>query len=174
VDARAAIADFLSSAGDGPLVGADLATLRIAKSKEVVSGALHALSYRTVDRHVRRAVLQTVERPHHWSVELIGISGGDPARSFPCWVMLMADVRAGIYRGGGHLIGDGAREARLVRLQFANGTTVEDTVEGSAVLFEIAEPVVCPAEVEILGSSGELLGGYVDRTAGLGVVRPGS
>ncbi len=174
MDARGAIADFLASARDGPLVGADLATLRIGKSKAVASGALHALSYRTVDRHVRRAVLWTIGQPHDWSVELIGISGGDPARSFPCWVMLMADVRAGIYRGGGHLIGDGAEHARLVRLQFANGLRIEDTVEGRAVLFEVTEPVVCPAEVEILGSSGELLGGYVDRTAGLGVVRPAS
>ena len=60
------------------------------------------------------------------------------------------------------MIGDGAEQAHLVRLTFADGATIEDRVDSGVVLFFTSPGVAFPASVEILGAAGDVLAGYDD------------
>jgi hypothetical protein len=55
------------------------------------------------------------------------------------------------------MAGQGAEAARLVRLTFADGATVEDTADGGVVLFLASPGVSFPARVQILGTEGNVL-----------------
>jgi hypothetical protein len=63
-----------------------------------------------------------------------GGGGGQPYRSRP-WVNFAAGWNAHLFAAGGHVTGQGAEAACLVRLTFADGTTIEDTVDNGVVLF---------------------------------------
>jgi hypothetical protein len=58
------------------------------------------------------------------------------------------------------VIGEGAEAAHLVRLAFADGTTIEDVVGNGIVLFHASPGVTFPARVEILSQGSEVLAEY--------------
>lgn len=60
-----------------------------------------------------------------------------------------------------HFAGGGATQARRVRVTFADGTTLADTVDNGVVLFWTSPGVTFPAHIEIHGA-GEVLAAYDD------------
>jgi len=62
------------------------------------------------------------------------------------------------------VIGPGAEAACLVRLTFADGTTLEDTADDNVVLFFASPGVSLPASVKILDTRGDKLAEYAEFT----------
>jgi hypothetical protein len=146
--------------------GADPATVRFVKSRAFPGCQLHEADFATRDGQARHLLVRTWQQPDGtWAADPIGGGGGgEPHRSSP-WVNFAAGWNAQQFAGGGHLIGQGAETARLVRLTFANGTSIEDTVDNGVVLFFASPGVTFPARVEILGTAGNVLAEYDEFTA---------
>jgi hypothetical protein len=141
--------------------GADPATVRFRRCREFPDCQLHAVSFSTRDGHPRESVLRTVrERNGGWSIHPIGGGGeGHPAHSRP-YVNLTAQWNNDMFAGGGDVIGNDADQAHLVRLAFADQTTVDDVPHDGVVLFYVAHGVAFPAQVEILDETGAALAAY--------------
>jgi hypothetical protein len=58
------------------------------------------------------------------------------------------------------VIGAESERAALARLRFADGTTLEDSVDSGVVLFMTEASVRLPATVEILDGTGSVLTTY--------------
>jgi hypothetical protein len=141
--------------------GADPATVRFVKSRAFPSCQLHEADFATRDGQARHMLLRTWQQPDgSWAAGPIGGGGGgEPHRSRP-WVNFAAGWNAHLFAAGGHVTGQSAEAARLVRLTFADGTTIEDTVDNGVVLFFASPGVTFPARVEILDTAGNALAGY--------------
>jgi hypothetical protein len=157
---------FARAAPRGPVARksrpvAESGSVRIAKSRAFKGSELHAVLF-VADSHLWRMVIGTVpDETGGWKVHPVGGgSGGSPRRERP-WVNLTAQFGP-CFRGGGEVIGQDADRARLVRMRFANGTTLEDSVEDGVVLFEADHAVSFPAEVQVLDATGELLASYAE------------
>jgi hypothetical protein len=145
--------------------GADPATVRFIKTRVFPGCQLHAAEFTTRDGHARRVLLRTGQQPDgSWAASPIGGGGGGhPYRSRP-WVNLAGAWNEQQFTAGGHVTGQGAGAARLVRLTFAGGTTIEDTVDNGVVLFFTSPGVTFPAMVTILGTAGDVLAEYHEFT----------
>ncbi|HEY6277651.1 MAG TPA: hypothetical protein VIX86_15105 [Streptosporangiaceae bacterium] len=78
-----------------------------------------------------------------------------------------AQWNAELFAAGGHVIGAGADQARLVRLVFADGTELADSVDNGVVLFFTVPGVAFPARVTIVGGESDALADY-EEFGGLG------
>ena len=143
--------------------GADPATVRFVKSRAFPGCQLHEAAFTTRDGQARHMLVRTWQRPGgSWAAEPIGGGGGgEPGRSRPR-VNFAAGWDAQQFAAGGHVIGQRAEAASLVRLTFAEGTAVEDTVDNGVVLFFASPGVTFPARVEILDSAGNALADYAE------------
>ena len=95
-----------------------------------------------------------------WVADPIGGGGGaDPYRTRP-WVNFAATWNAQMFAAGGNVTGHDAEAAHLVRLTFADGTAIEDTVDNRVVLFFTTPGVTFPARAEILDTAGDVLAEY--------------
>ena len=65
-----------------------------------------------------------------------------------------------MFAAGGQVTGQDAEAARLVRLTFADRTTIEDAVENGTALFLTTPGATFPARVEILDAAGDVLAEY--------------
>ena len=141
--------------------GADPATVQFRKSRTFPACQLHSVTFSTQAGGPTRALFRTWREPDgSWLVVLIGGgSGGGPCRSRP-WVNFTAQWNDGLFAAGGEVIGHGAQQAHLVRLRFADGTSIEDRVENGVVLFFVSPGVAFPARVDILDNAGESLASY--------------
>jgi hypothetical protein len=156
---------WVASTRDGGGGGADPATVRFARSRAFLACQLHEVDFATRDGQAQSMVVRTWQEPDgSWAAEFIGGGGGrEPRRSRP-WVNFAAGWNAQQFSAGGHVIGQGAEAASLVRLTFADGTTIEDTVGNGVVLFFASRRVSFPARVEILGAAGNVLAEYDEFT----------
>ncbi|MGH3191171.1 MAG: hypothetical protein ACRDOL_28790 [Streptosporangiaceae bacterium] len=141
--------------------GADPATIRFLKTRVFPSCQLHAVIFTTREGSPRSAVLRTWQEPDGgWTVGPIGGGGGPgPYRSRP-WVNFTAQFRTGLFAAGGEVIGEGAGHAHLVRLTFADGLVIEDTVHNGVVLFFASPATESRVGVEILSAAGTVLAAY--------------
>lgn len=64
------------------------------------------------------------------------------------------------FSGGGRVIGTDSERAARARLRFADGMTLEDSVEAGVVLFISEAPVRLPATIEIFDGTGTRLTMY--------------
>jgi hypothetical protein len=141
--------------------GADPATVQFAKTRAFPGCQLHEADFATHDGHPQHMLLRTWQQPDgSWAADPIGGGGSaGPYRSRP-WVNFAAAWNAHLFAAGGHVTGQGAEAARLVRLTFADGTSIKDTVDNGVVLFFTSPGVTFPAKVEILGTAGNTLADY--------------
>jgi len=156
---------WVASTRGGEGVGADPASMRFVKSREFRDCLLHWVDLFTRGGAARSVVMRTWQEPDGpWAAEIIGGGGGgEPRRSRP-WVNFAAAWNARSFAAGGHVIGPGAEAACLVRLTFADGTTLEDTADDNVVLFFASPGVSLPASVEILDTRGDKLAEYAEFT----------
>jgi hypothetical protein len=156
---------WVASTRDAQGIGADPASTRFVKSREFRGCLLHWVDLFTRGGRARSVVLRTwQEAGGSWAAEVIGGGGdGEPRRSRP-WVNFAAGWNRQNFSAGGHVIGQGAEAARLVRLTFADGTTLEDTADDNVVLFFASPGVSLPARVEILDAGGNKLAEYDEFT----------
>jgi hypothetical protein len=147
----------VSSGGEG----ADPATVQFRRTRAFPSCQLHSVTFGARDGSPCSFILRTwQDAGGTWAVGPIGGGGGPgPHRSSP-WVNFAAQLGADSFAGGGEVIGDGAERAHRVRLTFADGIAVEDTVENGVVLFFTSPGGSCPARVEIFSDPGEALASY--------------
>jgi hypothetical protein len=151
---------WAASARDGGGAGADPATVRFVKSRAFPGCQLHEVDFATRDGQAQHMLVRTWQEPDgSWVASPIGGGGGQPYRSRP-WVNFAAGWNAHLFAAGGHLTGQDAETAHLVRLTFADGTTIEDVPDNGVVLFYASPGVVFPARVEILTAAGDLLAEY--------------
>ena len=108
-------------------------------------------------------LIKTWQEPEGaWRVHVLGGGAGpDPHRTRP-WVNFCAGFGPQDFSGGGHVVGDGAEKAASVRLSFANGIVIEDTVDNGVVLFFEPRAVVAPANVSVIDGNGATLASYVE------------
>jgi hypothetical protein len=140
---------------------ADPATVQFRKSRTFPGCQLHEVGFVTRDGHPQGMLIRTWQEPGGaWVAAPIGGGGGGgPHRSKP-WVNFAAQWNAHLLAAGGHVTGQGAESAHLVRLTFADGTAIDDVVENGVVLFFTTPGVAFPARVEILSAAGEVLAEY--------------
>jgi hypothetical protein len=151
---------WASSVRSGGGAGADPASVQFRKSRMFPGCQMHSVAFATRDGSPRSAIVRTSpEAGGTWAVHPIGSGGPGPHPSSP-WVNFTAQLGADSFAGGGEVTGDGAERAHRVRLTFAGGIAVEDTVENGVVLFFASPGVTCPARVEIFSDAGEALASY--------------
>jgi hypothetical protein len=152
---------WAASIRDGGGEGADPATVRFVKSREFPGCQLHEADFATRDGQARHMLVRTWQEPGgSWAADPVGGGGGGvPHRNIP-WVNFAAGGNARQFAAGGHVTGQGAEAARVVRLTFADGTAIEDTADDGVVLFLASPDVRFPARVEILGTAGNVLAEY--------------
>lgn len=145
--------------------GADPATVRFAKSRAFPGCQLHQVEFTNRGGRPRRMLVRTWQQPDGtWVADPIGGGGGtDPHRARP-WVNFAAAWSADLFAAGGNVTGHDAKAACLVRLTFADGTAIDDTVDNGVVLFLTSPGVTFPARVEILDTAGNTLAGYDEFT----------
>ncbi len=141
--------------------GADPGTIEFVKSKSFPSCQLHSVSFINPKGWTMHVLIKTWrEHDGTWRVRSCGGGAGPhPHRSRP-WVNFAAGFGHQDFTGGGHVVGDGAENARSVRLAFANAIVIEDTIDNGVVLFFEPHAVVAPAEVSIVDSGGAALVTY--------------
>ncbi|MDQ2873406.1 MAG: hypothetical protein M3Y33_00645 [Actinomycetota bacterium] len=151
---------WVASVRSGGGEDADLATVRFRKTRVFPACQLHFAVFATRGGSPRTAVLRTWQQPGGtWAVSPIGGGGGGPYRSWP-WVNFTAQSGTDLFAGGGEVIGEGAEQAAIVRLTFADGTAIEDTVDNGVVLFATSPGPESRARVEILSGAGVVLAEY--------------
>lgn len=150
-----------ASHGRDPLSDVDPATVRFRKTRVFASCWLHYLVFNSRDGMGHDLVVKTWQGPGgSWSVGPIGGgAGGHPHRGKP-WVNFAAQWSRDVFAAGGEVIGEDAERARLVRLRFADGAVLEDTVDGGVVLLFASPGVAFPAEVEVIDGDGTVLVSY--------------
>jgi len=159
-EAEQAVVDHLSAEP-----GADPATVGFRRTRAFPGCQLHEVEFRTRAGQPRTSLVRTWQDPDGgWQVSRLGGGGGGhPYRSRP-WVNFAAALGTEMFAAGGEVIGDGAAQAALVRLTFADGTAFEDQVAGGVVLFFAGHGIACPALVEIRSSEGAVLASYEEFT----------
>ncbi len=145
--------------------GADPATVRFVKSRAFPGCQLHEADFTARDGRARHLLVRTWQQPDgSWTADPVGGgSGSEPLRSGP-WVNFAAGWNARQFTAGGHVTGQGAEAACLVRLTFADGTTLEDTVDNGVVLFFTSPGPAVPVRVEIHGPAASVLAEYDEFT----------
>jgi hypothetical protein len=142
--------------------GADPATIRMQRTRAFPACQMHQVGFTNHKGAKMEGVIRTWrEDDGTWAVGPVGggSADGHPRRSHP-WVNFAAGYGATGLAAGGRVIGEGAAQARSVRLTFANGITSEDIVESGIVLFFEDRELTFPAQVSIVGKDGELLAGH--------------
>ncbi len=152
---------WVASTRSGGGMGAEPVTIRFRKSRVFADCQLHEVDFTARSGSREDWLVRTWQEPDGiWVVAPIGGgSGPGPYRARP-WVNFAAQWGADRFTAGGLVIGQGAEAAHTVRLAFADGTTIEDVVEDSIVLFHASPGVAFPARVEILSVSGDVLAEY--------------
>jgi hypothetical protein len=152
--AEQAVVDHLA-AEPGP------ATVRFRKSRAFPGCQLHQAEFATRGGQPQHILVRTWQEPDgSWVADPIGGgAGAGPHRTRP-WVNFAAGWNTDLFAAGGQVIGDGAQAARLVRLTFADGTALADTVDNGVVLFCASPGVALPATVQILGGAVDVLAEY--------------
>ena len=142
--------------------GADPATIEFAKTKVFPVCELHQVNFTNQEGRSMGLLVKTWQDDDGtltvWPVG--GGEGGNRLRRNRPWVNFAAGFGADGFVGGGWVIGDGSEQASSVRLTFANGVTIEDTVDHGVVLFFEALRLETPAIVEILDGNGLALVTY--------------
>ena len=147
--------------GGGP--GADPATIEFVKTRSFPSCELHSVSFVNHRGWTMHDLIKTWQEPGGARrVHVLGGGAGPhPHRTRP-WVNFCAGFGPQDFSGGGHVVGDGAQTAASVRLSFADGIVIEDTVDNGVVLFFEPRAVVAPANVSVIGGDGATLASYVE------------
>jgi hypothetical protein len=154
---------WVASTRAGGWADADPATVRFRKSRSFPSCELHSVTF-TTRRGAQMRALARAWRKHDgsWAASPVGGgSGPGPRRPRP-WVNFSAQWSSEMFTAGGEVIGTGCELARLVRLRFADGTALDDSVDDAIVLFFSTPGVAFPATVEVLGAGGDVLASYPD------------
>lgn len=140
---------------------ADRDTVSFVKERAVPGRQLHFVRLNTRTAEQRHFVVGVVrERDGQWEVRgCAGGGGGDPPRAHP-WINFGAWGMPRFFCGGGRVIGVDAERAVRARLRFADGPSLEDSVDAGIVLFMSETPVRLPATVEIVDASDSMLATY--------------
>ncbi len=135
--------------------------MQFVKERRGRGHQVHFLRFSTKAGDQRRFVVGVVQRPDgQWEVSGgAGGGGDDPPRDHP-WINFGAWGFPRFFCGGGTVVGVDSERALRVLLRFANGTTLEDTVDAGVVLFMTENPVRLPATVEMVDATGSLLTTY--------------
>lgn len=136
-------------------------SVRFLKTRAFDRCELHAVAYSAAAAgHPLQLVVRTA-RGDDGDLRVSVVGGGSAGRlerERP-WVNLTAQWGS-TFRAGGAVIGAGSERAGSVRLRFADGTAVEDSVDAGWVLFEVGHGVAFPAEVEVRDAAGAVLAAY--------------
>jgi len=137
---------------------ADRSTIVFRKERSCTQKRVYAVSYDDTEGQRHFDIVGVDQQPDgSWSAGGgAGGSGKGPIRDRP-WVNFGGWWGVDLFCAGGEVIGTGADQARRVRLSFADGTTVEDTVDDGVVLFLVEHGVQFPATASILDASGTVL-----------------
>ncbi len=179
-DVRRTIIEWLSAAR-GPLISqgppspggwrssihrpggedADPDSISFIKERAVPGHQLHFVRFNTRRGEQRQLVVGVVRHADgQWEVR--GCAGGgcgDPPRDHP-WINFGAWGWPRFFCGGGRVIGVDAERAIRARLRFADGPSLEDSVDAGVVLFMSETEVRLPATVEIVDGTGSMLTSY--------------
>ncbi len=125
--------------------------MQFVKERRGRGHQLHLLRFRTKAGDLRWFVVGVVEQPDgQWEVSGCAGGGGvDPPRDHP-WINFGAWGLPRFFCGGGNVVGVDSDRAVGVRLRFANGTTLEDTVDAGVVLFMTENPSIRPPSNSLL------------------------
>lgn len=148
-----------STGGSGP--GADPATIVFQRTRMLPSCQMRQVGFFNHRGIPEEWVIRTWQEPDGtWVVAPCGGGSPGPSRRAKPWINFTAGFGAHGFSAGGNIEGTGSEHAHSVRLTFADGNTIDDTVENRIVLFFEPIQVAFPADVEILDESGRRLANY--------------
>jgi hypothetical protein len=148
-----------STACGGP--GADPATIVFQRTRMLPSCQMRQVGFFNHRGIPEEWVIRTWQEPDGtWAVAPCGGGSPGPSRRAKPWINFTAGFGANGFSAGGNIVGTGSEHAHSVRLTFADGNTIDDTVENRIVLFFEPIPVAFPADVEILDENGRRLANY--------------
>ena len=157
---------WTASVGSGGGPGADPATIVFQKTRILPTCQMHSVAF-TNNRGIPvEWVIRTWQKSDGtWVVAPVGGGGHAPLRTKP-WVNFAAQFGPDHFAAGGHVEGSGSEKAVKVRLIFADGFTLEDSVDAGIVLFFEPRSLAFPADVEILDEHVGLLTKYKEFDRG--------
>ena len=140
---------------------ADPGSIGFIKERAVPGHQLHFVRFNTRWGQQRQFVVGVVlQADGQWEVRgCAGGGGGDPPRDHP-WINFGAWGWPRFFCGGGRVIGVDAERAVRASLRFADGLSLDDSVDGGVVLFMSESSVRLPATVEIVDGTGSVLTSY--------------
>ena len=148
-----------TAGGGGP--GADPATIVFQRTRMLPSCQMRQVGFINHRGIPEELVIRTWQEPNGtWVVAPCGGGSPGPSRRTKPWINFAAGFGAHGFTAGGNIEGTGSEHARSVRLTFADGYTIDDTVENGIVLFFEPIQVAFPADVEILDENGGRLANY--------------
>jgi hypothetical protein len=157
---------WTASVGDGGGPGADPATIVFQKTRILPTCEMRSVAF-TNHRGIQvEWIVRTWQNSDcSWVVAPIGGGGHAPRRTKP-WVNFAAHFGPEHFAAGGHVEGRGSEQAANVRLIFADGFMLEDSVDAGIVLYFEPRSPAFPADVEILDEHGGLLTKYKEFDRG--------
>lgn len=145
--------------------GAESATIEFVKTKVYSTCQLHEVDYVNHRGWTMHALIETRQDQNGtWMVRPLGGGAGPAPRRSHSWVNLCAGIGPESFTAGGHVEGDGAEHAASVRLSFADGGEIEDTVDNGVVLFFEPRAIVAPVDVSVFDRDGAVLATYQEFT----------
>jgi hypothetical protein len=141
--------------------GADPDSIAFQKTRQLPTCQMHQVAFINFRGIPMELVIRTwQERDGTWIVAPVG--GGSPggSRRQRPWVNFTAGFGASGFAAGGNVEGLGAEQAKHVRMTFADGFVLADSVDSGIVLFFEPRTMAFPAEVEILDAEGSVLAVY--------------
>jgi hypothetical protein len=141
--------------------GADPDSIAFQKTRQLPTCQMHQVAFTNFRGIPVELVIRTWQEPAGtWTVAPVG--GGSPGghrRQRP-WVNFTVGFGASGFAAGGNVEGLGAEQAKHVRMTFADGFVLADSVHSGIVLFFEPRIMAFPAEVDILDAEGSVLASF--------------
>ena len=152
---------WVASTGGQGGPGADPDSIAFQKTRQLPTCQMHQVAFTNFREIPVELVIRTCLEPDGtWIVSPTGGGSPGPSRRQEPWVNFTAGFGAEGFSAGGNVEGNGAEQAKLVRMTFADGFVLVDTVDNGIVLFFEPRGMAFPADVEILDAKGSMLASY--------------
>jgi len=140
---------------------ADPDTIEFQKVRLLATCEMHQVAFTNHREYRMEYIIRTWRTPGGtWVVAPIGGGSRGPSRRQEPWVNFTAGWGDDGFTAGGRVEGIGSEQSHLVRLTFADGLILTDTVDDGIVLFFEPRAVSFPADVQIEDVQASLIASY--------------
>jgi len=152
---------WVASTGGRGGLGADPDSIAFQKARQLPTCQMHQVAFRNFRGMPMELVIRTWQEPDgNWTVAEVGGGSPSPSRRQSPWVNFTAGFGESGFSAGGRVQGMGADRAKHVRMTFADGVVLADSVDSGIVLYFEPRAMAFPADITILDTEGSILASY--------------